>query len=155
MNYKDFKGYRNVTAMKNEGWTDEEIAALANAPRSREASFDEEGTFFRWPAINGVSTVGLFSVLNRKEKDAYNKYHKHHGSSSSGAGVKVDDELLKKYEAFKEELIKLKVKQELVEMFEALVPKKPDAEVEKAVKALIALGYSEEEARKMASRKQQ
>ena len=94
--------YSSVKEMKNDGWTDEELQALANGPRSKAASWDEEHTYFRWPSIDGISIVGLFSLLTREEKDAYNKYHSKHKPTGLGSGSSSNKELLEKWSRLEE-----------------------------------------------------
>lgn len=94
--------YSSVKEMKNDGWTDEELKALAEGPRSKAASWDEECTYFRWPSIDGISIVGLFSLLTREEKDAYNKYHSKHKPTGLGSSTSSNKELLEKFARLEE-----------------------------------------------------
>ena len=87
------KKYASVKEMMAAGFTEEDIKALANGPRSKEAEWDEEHTFFRWPSINGINVTGLFSLLTREEKDAYNAYHKKHGPTGERTFVPSKDKL--------------------------------------------------------------
>lgn len=84
------KKYANTKEMLAAGFTEADIKALAEGPRTKEADYDEEHTYFKWPYINGISTTGLFSLLNRTEKDAYNAYHKKHGPNGARTGVVSD-----------------------------------------------------------------
>ena len=99
------KKYANVTDMLADGFTVEDIKALAEGPRTKPAEWDEEHTYFKWPYINGIATTGLFSLLTREEKDAYNLYHKKHASNGTGSTrSKMSDEDKKDFEALKEAL---------------------------------------------------
>lgn len=128
--YKDYNGEKSVGQLKAAGWTEQEIATLANAPRSKEAEWDEEGTIFRWPSINGKSTSGFFTALTRAEKDAYNKYHKKHENGESGTSSKVSEETLAKVQKLREQLTKLKVDAETMALFEEVVPKPKNRGIE-------------------------
>ena len=99
---KLMRKYSSVKEMKNDGWTDEELKALAEGPRSKAASWDEECTYFRWPSIDGISIVGLFSLLTREEKNAYNKYHSKHKPTGLGSGTSSNKELLEKWSRLEE-----------------------------------------------------
>ena len=138
MNYTNFTGYKNVEAMKNAGWTEAEILELKNAPRTREAEGDSEGTFFKWPYINGVSTCGLYTVLNEQERALYRAYYKrsHSGSSSSSSSNSVD---LSKFATLKEALIKMKASKEVMTLLEEITPKPKVAIEIKAGDTLVEL----------------
>ena len=124
MTYKNYNGEKSVAMLKAAGWTEAEIATLATAPRSKEAEYDAECTYFRWPSINGKSTVGFFTALNRAEKDAYNKYHKQHQTGEGrSTGPKVSEETLAKVAKIREQLIKFKVDDATMALFEEVVPK--------------------------------
>lgn len=124
MTYKNYNGEKSVAMLKAAGWTEAEIATLATAPRSKEAEYDAECTYFRWPSINGKSTVGFFTALNRAEKDAYNKYHKQHQTGEGrSSGPKVSEETLAKVAKIREQLLKLKVDDATMALFEEVVPK--------------------------------
>lgn len=121
------KKYASVTAMKADGWTDQELTALVNGPRSKAAEWDEEHTYFRWPYIDGISIVGLFSLLTREEKDAYNAYHKKHGPNGSRTGVMstANKEILEKcnaLEAFIKENVPEEAKAKALELLAAIRP---------------------------------
>lgn len=128
--YKDYNGEKSVGQLKAAGWTEQEIATLANAPRSKEAEWDKEGTIFRWPSINGKSTSGFFTALTRAEKDAYNRYHKKHENGESGTSSKVSEETLAKVQKLREQLTKLKVDAETMALFEEVVPKPKNRGIE-------------------------
>ena len=122
--YKDYNGEKSVAMLKAAGWTDAEIMDLTNAPRSKAAEFDKDCTYFRWPSINGKSTVGFFTALTRAEKDAYNAYHKQHQTGEGrSTGPKVSEETLAKVAKIREQLIKFKVDDATMALFEEVVPK--------------------------------
>jgi len=124
--YKDYNGEKSVAQLKANGWTDAEIEALAKAPRSKEADYDDACTYFRWPSINGKSTVGFFTALNRTEKDAYNAYHKQHQTGEGrSSGPRVSEETLAKVAKLREQLTKLKVDEATMALFEEIVPQPP------------------------------
>jgi len=119
----DYMGQKSMAALKADGWTEAEVLALANAPRSKAAEWDEGHTFFHWPRINGKSTTGFFSVLTREEKDAYNAYHnKHQTGEGRTTGPKVSEEVLQKVDTLRQKLLKLKIDAETMALFEEVVP---------------------------------
>lgn len=96
------KKYSSVAKMIEDGWTDEEIKALINGPRSKAAEWDEGHTYFRWPYIDGIQIVGLSSLLTREEKDAYNAYHSKHGPTGLGSSSTSNKEVLEKFDRLAE-----------------------------------------------------
>ena len=96
------KKYSSVAKMIEDGWTKEEIQALIDGPRSKQAEWDEGHTYFRWPYIDGIQIVGLSSLLTREEKNAYNKYHSKHGPTGLGSGTSSNKELLEKWSRLEE-----------------------------------------------------
>ena len=88
--------YASVKEMIADGWTNEELIALTNGPRTKPAEWDEEHTFFHWPSIDGIYIHGLFSLLTREEKDAYNAYHSKHKPNGTG-GSSASKETLEKW----------------------------------------------------------
>lgn len=120
----DYMGQKSMAALKADGWTEAEVVALVDAPRSKAAEWDEANTFFHWPQINGKSTTGLFSVLTREEKDAYNAYHKKHQTGEGRTtGPKVSEEVLTKVGTLRTLLLdKFKVDVETMALFEEVVP---------------------------------
>lgn len=69
------KKYQNLDEMKADGWTDKEIEALVNGPRTQEASLSEDHMKFVWPKIDGQPVCGT-SLLNKVEKEMYYVYKK-------------------------------------------------------------------------------
>ncbi len=121
---KDYMGQKSMAALVADGWTEAEVLALVDAPRSKAAEWDEGNTFFHWPQINGKSTTGLFSVLTREEKDAYNAYHKKHQTGEGRTtGPKASEEVLAKVDTLRKKLLdKFKVDEETMTLFEEVVP---------------------------------
>ena len=67
------------------GFSEEDIVALREGTRSREAGTTDQGNFL-WPEIGGKKVYPLSFLLNREEKDRYNKWYRStHGGSSATA----------------------------------------------------------------------
>lgn len=84
--------YQNLNEMRAAGFTDEDIRAIIDGPRSTEATWADDYSSFTWPKVNGFVVCGT-SLLNEEEKKAYNNYKKYKagarglssGSSTSSA----------------------------------------------------------------------
>ena len=71
------------------GFTEGDIVALREGPRSREAGTTDQGNFL-WPEIGGKKVYPLSFLMNREEKDRYNEWYRstHSGSSASASTFK-------------------------------------------------------------------
>lgn len=70
------------------GFSEAEIEALREGPRTREAGTTDQGNFL-WPEIGGKKVYPLSFLLTRKEKDDYNVWYRStHCSSSSASAFK-------------------------------------------------------------------
>lgn len=79
-----FSGKQDMLAI---GFTEAEIAALREGPRSREAGTTDQGNFL-WPEIGGKKVYPLSFLLTRQEKDDYNVWYRStHCSSSASASA--------------------------------------------------------------------
>ena len=70
------KRYRNLTEMLESGWTQAELEALIQAPRTKEA------TGGNMPHVDGFPICGT-SLMNKEEHEAYLQYKKSLKSGSS------------------------------------------------------------------------
>lgn len=72
------KRYKNLKEMLEAGWTKQELEALIQAPRTKEA------TNGNMPFVDGFPICGT-SLMNKREHDAYLMYKKGLKSGSSAA----------------------------------------------------------------------
>lgn len=79
------KRYKNLNEMIEAGWTQAELEALIQAPRTKEASGGN------MPFVDGFPICGT-SLMNKKEHDNYLAYKKGLKSGSSSAATKTGPE---------------------------------------------------------------
>lgn len=77
--------YRNLQEMIDAGWTQAELEALIQAPRTKEASGGN------MPFVDGFPICGT-SLMNKKEHEAYLQYKKGLKSGSSAPAQKSSPE---------------------------------------------------------------
>ena len=127
------------------GMSLDEIKELPNCPRT--GSMSSAGT---WIKIGGYQTYPMSWCLTQEE---YNKYKELKGSPS-GSRTKSstnDDKLREDLLAAIEEAKKVEGTEKLVEILEGMLPLSSDQQ--KLINLLVAQGYSEDEAKKIALRK--
>ena len=66
------------------GFSEAEIDALRDGPRTREAGTTDQGNFL-WPEIGGKRVYPLSFLLTRQEKDRYNASRGYNSSSTKSA----------------------------------------------------------------------
>lgn len=77
--------YKNLAEMIDAGWTKEELEALIQAPRTKEANGGN------MPFVDGFPICGT-SLMNKKEHDSYLAYKKGLKSGSSCTATKTGSE---------------------------------------------------------------
>lgn len=126
------------------GFTEAEITALREGPRTREAGTTDQGNFL-WPEIGGKKVYPLSFLLTRQEKDDYNVWYRStHGSSSSSSSAFKGRLSDSEKEALKGLIGKLPedLKQEGQNLWALLCPE--EKRKEDAVKSVLA-GLTEEQ----------
>lgn len=85
-----FAGKQDMLAI---GFSESEIDALREGPRTREAGTTDQGNFL-WPEIGGKKVYPLSFLLTRQEKDNYNVWYRstHCSSPFKGKGRLSDSE---------------------------------------------------------------